>query len=374
MLSVKRSLRQLALKTIVPQLSKPIGVDTVDEYTAVMERRKIVVRAIQRSLIYAVSGQTSTKLQSLKECGKRGLWLYFGEGQLGDALMDLAPRTLLHENGYRIDLLTDKTLAAVFDSDPWFEKVSDDPQVFVPQAYDFAIVLSNKRRSIQCKRQHFKNLPWVSIHESFAGPSFDRAGFSTQRLADLLGLNLSPQEFSHHANQKLKTYPIKHESKNKALAASEAVALCVGGVDPLRTYAFWPQVVSELLNHGLKAFVLVGSSNGELTAALIEREFKSSASIHNWVGTCDISKSRELIASSRVVVSTDGGLLHLAATTATPIVGLFCSNIKPQWRLQAHTASTYLCSATLDVNDISPALVSQKIREFLVELNRHEQA
>ena len=150
-------LKKLVLKTIVPQLKNQIGVDPADEFMLDMGQRKLVWRAIQRGLIFGLSGQADKKIDSLKACQKRGLWLYFGEGQLGDALMDLAPRTLLTENGFRLDLLTDQNLAKVFKNDPWFGSVSDNASSFAPSAYDFAILLSHKRRSIECKRKYFEN-------------------------------------------------------------------------------------------------------------------------------------------------------------------------------------------------------------------------
>lgn len=370
---LNRVITRLALGTIVPQLSKTIGVDPVDEFMADMGRRRIALRAVQRGLIYAFSGQAPRKLASLRQTGKRGLWLYFGERQLGDALMDLAPRTLLQKRGYRMDLLTDDSLAVVFQKDPWFESVSAKPNALTCNKYDFAIVLNNKRRAIACKRQFFKDLPWVSVHENFAGPNFDRAAFATQRLADLLGLDLTPQEFSFHANQKLGNCGANGSDgvySMTAKAPNTAVALCVGGVDPLRTYTAWGPLISQLVSSGVNEYILIGSSNGDAIARQIEHQFQENAVIRNFVGKCSVLESRELIANSRLAISTDGGLLHLAATTNTPILGLFCRNIPPQWRLQAQTRSADLSSATLDVNDISPTLVAQKTMAFLNEVSR----
>ncbi len=362
-------LKKLVLKTIVPQLKNQIGVDPADEFMLDMGQRKLVWRAIQRGLIFGLSGQADKKIDSLKACQKRGLWLYFGEGQLGDALMDLAPRTLLTENGFHLDLLTDKNLAKVFKNDPWFGSVSDDASSFAPSAYDFAIVLSHKRRSIECKRKYFENLPWVSIHEGFAGPNFDRSGFATQRLADLLNLTLSPKEFSRHANQKLRTLMTGNDSCSRSRKITNAITLCIGGVDPLRTYSAWPSVISELLDHGMKEFVLVGSNNGIEMAELINRAFHSKAVIHDFVDKCTIAQSHDLIAATRLVISADGGLLHLAATTTTPIVAIFSSNIRPEWRLKAEPASTFLWSPSLDVNAIHPKKIAEKVCNFLNKIN-----
>ena len=364
MLGIDRCATRLALSTIVPQLGEPIGVDAPADYMREMGVGKLARRALQRSLIYAMSGQDEKKINSINGCKKRGLWLYFGEGQLGDALMDLAPRSLLHQNGYRMDLLTDNNLAETFQHDPWFETVSGDADLLASAPYDFAIVLSNKRRSIQCKRRYFKNLPWVSIHENFSGPNFDRAGFATQRLADLLGLHLSRAEFAHHANQKLRTQMSDSDNVAVNKKISNAITLCLGGVDPLRTYEAWAQVISGLLDFGIKEYVLVGSSNGTAIAKEIKRIFQSTAIIHDFVGKCSIGQTHDLVAATRMVITTDGGLLHLAATTRTPVLALFTSNIRPEWRLKAQPKSTFIWSPSLNVNTLRPGQIAAKARDF----------
>lgn len=353
-------LKQLALATTTPQLKRPVGMASPQQYIAEVGHRKLGWRAWRRRLVFMASGQEKVKLNSLENVGKRGLWLYFGEGQIGDALMDLAPRSLLQAQGFHMDLLTDSHLVRLFQGDPWFAAVTEDVSVVAKVPYDFVIVLSHKRRSIQAKSKYFKELPWVSILEDFTGPNFDRASYATQRLSDLLALELNSTEFSGHARQKLKPQLASVGFEQETSQVRKAIALSIGGVDSLRTYTAWPQVMAELMRHGKNEFLLVGSDNGIADAHRIEQEFGSLARVHNYVGKCSIAQSHDLLAAVQVAVCTDGGLMHLAATTGTPMVGLFSAAIWPEWRLHARARVAFACSSTRDVNDVSAQEIVEK--------------
>lgn len=355
-----RYLKHVALETITPQLTKPVGVVPAEDYMTEMGYQRLGWRALRRRLIFAGSGQAKNQLNSLAPVGKRGLWLYFGEGQMGDALMDLAPRSLLKDEGFRMDLLTDKFIAHVFQNDPWFENVTDDASSLTEVPYDFAIVLSNKRRSLQHKRKYFRNLPWVSLLESFSGPDYHRAGYVTQRLSDLLSLDLTPAEFSRHACQKLKTQMTSDDFQSQTSEIKNAIALCLGGVDPLRTYTGWSSVISELIQRGNHEFLLVGSGNGLAEAQRLQKQFRNSVRLHDYVGKCSIAQSHDLLAAAKGVICADGGLMHLAATTSTPMVGLFSSSIRPEWRLPSRPTVAFACASSADVNDIAPHEIAEK--------------
>ena len=92
--------------------------------------------------------------------------------------MDLAPRSLLADSGVAVDLWAAPAVAGMFEGDPWLQRVGSDAAGFLQTQYDCAIVLSNKRRPLAEKMLHFRGLPWVSLHESFTGPNFQRAAFS----------------------------------------------------------------------------------------------------------------------------------------------------------------------------------------------------
>lgn len=362
--ALDRLLHRWALEATVPQLSKPIGAVPSQEYLSAVGYRRLGWRALHRKLVFLASGQASSRIASLQGVGPRGLWLYFGEGQIGDALMDLAPRSLLHKQGFKIDLLADGAMASLFADDPWLGTVTDDVSLLDRVPYDFAIVLSRKRRSIQLKRRHYRRLPWVSILESFTGPNFDRAGYATRRIADLLGLDLDPAEFSFHASQKLRPRLTGSDYDPHMAQVRNSIAIGVGGADPVRTFAAWTTVIAELVRRGRREFLLLGSDNGVAEAQRIERAAGGSAHIHNFVGRCSVAQSHDLLSAARMVACTDGGLLHLAATTGTPIVALFASTIRPEWRLSARPGAAAISSPTIDVNGISAHEVVEKMLQL----------
>ncbi len=359
-------LLRMANRALVPHLKQPVGTTPLAEYVARKGPVRLSWRALQRQFVYRLSGQATLQCQAVAPHWKRGLFLYFGAGQIGDALMDLAPRSLLQQAGLRMDLLTSPGLAGLFQEDPWFERVGSDPQAFAAQGgYDFVITLSNKRRALQVKRSHFQHLPWLSLHESFCGPDFDRGGFAAQRLADLLGLQLSRNDLDVHARQKLKALdaPATDAFGQAAQPAAAPVALCVGGVDPRRTYQQWDAVMGHLVAQGLRDFVLVGSGNGQAAAQQLVQAFGASARIDNRVGASTLGQTRALLQQASVLACSDGGLMHVAAADdRVPMVALFCSTIRPEWRLrpQASPVAT-LTSDTVDVNAIAPQVVARQI-------------
>lgn len=353
-------LLRMANRAIVPHLKQAVGTTPVPEYVARKGTVRLSWRALRRELIYRLSGQTTLQSQAVAPHWKRGLFLYFGAEQIGDALMDLAPRSLLQQAGLRMDLLTSPGIASLFQGDPWFEQVASDPRALADSGdYDFVITLSNKRRALLPKRRHFTHLPWLSLHESFCGPDFDRGGFAAQRLADVLGLQLSRNAFDFHARQKL----LPLEAPVIQATAAAPVAICVGGVDPRRTYQQWQAVVARLVAQGVRDFLLVGSNNGVASAQQLADQFAGSASINNQVGATTLAQTRALLQHASVLACTDGGLMHVAAADdQVPMVALFCSTIRPEWRLrpQARALAT-LSSDTADVNAITPDLVADHV-------------
>jgi ADP-heptose:LPS heptosyltransferase len=119
-------------------------------------------------------------------------------------------------------------------------------------------------------------------------------------------------------------------------------------------------VMARLVRHGKNEFVLIGSDNGLAEARRIELELGDSALVHNYVGRCSLEQSHYLLAAARVIICVDGGLMHLAATTPVPMVSLFSSTIRPEWRLPSRPSTLFACSASADVNDISPHEIAEK--------------
>ncbi len=290
-------------------------------------------RAAWRRLAFLMSGQAGFRLDRIPAGAGRVLWIYFGENQIGDALMDLAPRSLLVEAGLKVDLWAAPTVASLFDGDPWFEHVGSDPSDFARMQYDCAIVLSNKRRPLEQKIRHFRTLPWVSLHESFTGPNFHRGAFAAQRLADLLGLPLSDGDLQRHAHQKLR--PLEAPAQGRRQSARSGIALVVGGVRSDRAYRHWSDVIGELVASGQTQFSLVGSENGVNEARALAATAPRQARIDDLTGRLSLPETRSAIDARAAIACPDGGLMHLALTTGATLVPLFSAEIAPAWRLPA---------------------------------------
>jgi heptosyltransferase-2 len=326
--------------------------NNASEYLKESGLSKLGWRAWRRHLLYCLSGQERYRIEHPPATGRRVLWLYWGIPQIGDALMDLAPRSLLTEMGFSVDLYTHDHLRDLFLEDAWFTRVISDASMIDQKSYDFAIIPSNKHRSLQAKIENLPHTPWLSLHGDFTGPEFQRADFSTQRLIDFLGCTVTSSEFSRHARQKLK--PVQEISNKCSRTYHEVhtIALAIGGVDALRVYQNFSQVITGLIKEGYQNYILVGGCNGNSMAEDILQRHCHEAKIVNHVGKTSLHDCHSLLSGCHAIIAADGGIMHLATTTNRPVISLFQSTVAPQWRLPSVELSTAIQSRTSDVNDI----------------------
>lgn len=361
-----RWLTCIAIRMLKQPLTKSVPAVKALNYIVETGTVPIIRRVLQRKAIFWFSGQESVKKISIKESWKKGIFIYFGENQIGDALMDLAPRSLLIQSGLSIDLFTTPKIAELFKNDPWFTLVEADYTLLDHVKYDFAIVLNNKRRPLAPKIKYFKNLPWVSIHEGYFGPSFHRSRFVAQRFADLLGLKLSMNELYAASTQKLvELNGLNKSTDNTDRLTTNPLVICIGGVDVSRTYFKWTSVIELLLKKGELPLVLLGNDNGADYAAELISKFSHQTTIKNLVGKTTLLQARHAMLSCSLVVCADGGLMHIAATTNTPLLALFSNVIQSSWRLESSTLHESISSATLNINDISPELIVAAVNRWL---------
>ena len=357
--------RRMALESVTQPLSKPVASNASAYLDAVGEHR-LGWRAFRREIVYRLSGQERYRIERLPEGHRRGLWMYFGVPQIGDALMDLAPRSLFAEAGLAVDLVTHQHLTELFQGDPWFANVLADPSEISGAAYDFVIVPSHKHRSLKVKQRYLPRHRWLSMHGRFTGPEFHRAEFAARRIADFLSLEPKPDAMAWHARQKL-----GGESAADGVAAappfpSDAVALALGGVREERTYSHWPDVIRELASSGIDTFVLVGSENGELAARDVLSHSNPSIHVHDFVGGIGLKECHRLLSHCALAIAADGGLMHLAIAAGRPVVSLFQSGILPEWRLPPADSELAIRSSTSNVSDIAPARVAEAARKALI--------
>lgn len=356
------TLRNWAMMAATQPLSRPVPGETASQYLDNVGYRKPGRRTAWRSCLLRLSGQRSFQRDRFPPGVMRLLWIYFGEDGIGDALMDLAARSLLSEFGFEVDLYTSASFATLFKGDPWFRRVGSDAADFQGSLYDCAIVLSNKARPLAPKQQSFPTLQWVSLHGFFTGPNFHRGLFVAQRLADLAGIKLCEAELLRHGRQKL--IPLPHVTMVER-KLQRLITIAVGGAHQDRTYTRWHEVLCRLIAKGYKRFALVGSANGNGQAASLTQSLSGAAQIIDFTGRLTLAQTRAILDASSVVACPDGGLMHLALTTAASIVPLFSAEIAPEWRLPYRNTETALSSATDQVSDIAPDKVADMISLLL---------
>ena len=357
-------IRRMARESVTQPLSIPVASNAAAYLEAVGEH-KLGWRAFRRELVYRLSGQERYRIDRLCDGCRRGLWTYFGVPQIGDALLDLAPRSLFADAGVEVDLVTEPNLSDLFRADPWFSKVLPDLSAIGNATYDFVIVPSHKHRSLKMKQRHLPRHPWFSLHARFTGPEFHRGEFAARRIADFLALAPAAKALAWHARQKLRCADEQDAGLPLPGLGPNAVALALGGVYRRRRYSHWPEVVRAVTLAGVSDLVLLGSENGISAAREIAERGDISARIHDFVGKTRLSACQLLLSRCALAIAADGGLMHLAVAAGTPVVSLFPSNILPQWRLSAVDRGLAIVSPTQDVSDIAPLQIAAAVRKAL---------
>ena len=366
-------LRGLAQDCWTQPLSQPVPADT--GFASRKSLASLLVRSLRRRMQLRWCGQQPLRSERLQPSWKRLLWVHEGMPQIGDALMDLAPRSLLVQAGHSVDLLAAPHLAALFAGDRWFGQVHTldhkalDQTTPLAAQYDAVILLSDDRRSLQFKRQHLASLPWLSLHGLYNGPDFHRGRFSAQRHADWLGLDLPATALAQHARQKLALDPAAARWAQQQPGAAGAVLLALGGVVADRSYRHWPAVVAALRPLGRRQWVLVGSANGRTAAdavlAAAQTDKPAGDQLLDLVGQTSLQQVQALAAQARAVLCCDGGLMHLALCTSTPVLGLFSADIQPAWRLPMGQEGNSLQAPTRSVSSLDPAQVAGALQRLL---------
>ena len=355
---------RIARDSTTQPLTSVVPGESAAEFRQQIGSAKLLMRSLQRRTVFRCMSQHRRKLDRLPADARSVLWLYEGEQQLGDALMDLAPRSLLQQHGIAVDLVAHPAVVPMFERDPWLRDVTADPLALAGRTWDACIALSNKSRSLHMKKRFFPDLPWVSLHEYFTGPNFHRGLFTAQRLADLLATPLSPEARELHGRQKLRPAGPLPPGLDPQFAR-EAIAIAVGGVRADRIYAHWSQMALQLSAQGLNKFRLVGSANGREQADRTAGELAGHAELVDCAGRLDLDGTRAVLATCRLVVCVDGGLMHLAATTPAPILILFNAQIQPAWRLPGDLLTHALRAPGNDVSGLPPRQVALAVLQAL---------
>jgi lipopolysaccharide heptosyltransferase II len=120
-----------------------------------------------------------------------------------------------------------------------------------------------------------------------------------------------------------------------------AIALCVKGTFPLKD---WPQeyfarLVEKLNEHYDANFYIIGAPGDKAYADSVIQ--LSASPIRNFCGQTTLMELAALFAKSDLFITVDTGALHIAATTAVPIVAMYGCSSPKRWSPLTEKATIY---------------------------------
>lgn len=310
----------------------------------------------KRDLVMFFTLQLAMVKIKVPQNAKRILYVYLGNPNLGDSIMDLSPRTLWAEKGLQVDMYTNSVIASLYKDDPSFHKIicqSRDLDV----DYDYIVLQSYSWKCLKFKWRHYFFKPFVSLHGHYYGCEFNRLVFAEAAWRDVLEL---PKASSKNSCSAVFNLRLDHTS-NEGMRNRNKVALAIGGIVDWRTYANWVDVVLKV-QYRLPdlEWVLIGSENGIAEAeTLMQCELKN-IKITNLVSHLPLNDVFLQLKNVALLVAADGGLMNIGRAAKVPIVALFAREIHPLMRF-APCDSAYAIHASTSVTDIPGDVVANAI-------------
>lgn len=308
-------------------------------------------------------GQSALKLDSIPPRAHKILWINLTAPSIGDALMDTAGRTLLHDRS--VVLLTNQKNVALFKYDPLFQGVfamsTESLTRLSKKNFDLALLDSFSPKSLAAKVRVGWSLPFVGLYGFLNAYEVHRTIYSFRRIEWLLGLapRASPGlSFGGKA-------PVK--TRRRELPA---IAIAIGGEWEFRTYGGWGDVLRSLTSLNARVYLL-GSTNGIEAAADLEGRFRGA--VYNLVGKTTLDDVVQIMTQCDVFVGADGGLWHIASACGVPSVALHadCQLYDQEGRWCSRAGTTPECiplNAKQSVNEIPPAVVADSVLHLLSRL------
>lgn len=144
-----------------------------------------------------------------------------------------------------------------------------------------------------------------------------------------LGLAANAPAVSTYPHPHLATHPDNVQQVfqriGKNIASVPAIAICPGAeFGPAKR---WPEhhfaaVASHFLTQGWQVWLLGGEHDQKVAQKIIET-CDAPRDCVNLTGRTSIDEAIDLLAHASAAVSNDSGLMHVAAATGTPVVGIF---------------------------------------------------
>ena len=141
------------------------------------------------------------------------------------------------------------------------------------------------------------------------------------------------------------------------------VAIAIGGEWKHRTYENWRQIIQELnkIDNNL-TIVLLGSNNAKdsITKILDSHSFTN---VINCSNKYTFNQTTEIIKRAKVLLCSDGGLMHAANAVNTPIIAIF-ARLSPKMQLTQSIKAETLYDKK-DVNNVLVKDIIFKYKEFV---------
>jgi heptosyltransferase-2 len=297
-------------------------------------RVQAVRKALAREAMLVLTGQAHRQVGRVPQRVRCMLWVYTWT-TVGDAVMDLAPRSLVPAS-IEIDLLIAPALAPLFVDDRRLRHVYSDAASCADD-YDFILLDSMRTASLRMKRTRFRRLPFATMRGHHAGERFDRAAFADRRVRQLFGLPPGPVEAPRLV--------VRGEAGPAAAEERYPIALALGARLKRKMYPHWPEVVDALCAQWPAdlpppEFRLLGQGRAarEQEAELLQLPGAACVSRID-AGALDVT-AREL-AACRAFLGVDGGLMHVAVGVGTPGLALF-TRVEPVYFLRPESSMVAL--------------------------------
>lgn len=317
-----------------------------------------------RALYLFISGQHRYHQKKILPPQKKILWLHNTTTNIGDSLMRLSGAALLKTH-HQLDLQTIDAVSPLYQTSNIFDGVFSLETV-PTQSYDCIIVDALTTRCLKAKKKYYPHIPFVSLYEYFDSfrSQYNIILFSYFRMAELMGAALAQSHIEQIASVEMQVdlnATPSGSTSNRPLSKNEAiqsVGIVCGGNDDWRTYQHFSDVIKEILRqHPSIQIILLGANNGISIAETLIKKYPPLVSM---VGKCTVLETAAIIKKLDLLVTPDGGLMHIANALNVPIVALF-ARIDPTLRLTARNQASTLYDAQ-DVNNISAHDVSAQLQ------------
>jgi heptosyltransferase-2 len=107
--------------------------------------------------------------------------------------------------------------------------------------------------------------------------------------------------------------------QTNGLGTNPAVALAPGSVGASKRWTYYAETARLLTDHGLDVWVVGGPGEKALAVEIVAT---GGAGVRDLTGT-DLRNGILAMAAASVAISNDSGLMHIAAASGTPTMGIF---------------------------------------------------